>query len=111
MRSRPATESPDAELTDMNSHDDFQTDRARDLQVLARHIKWRLRERPFYIVFEDEIDRHWPLKMISDAEREKQIQDFAEFHGWKAFIHKTDSDRIRAIFLSKDTGSLSQNAK
>ena len=87
------------ELMNMDARDDSQVDQARSLETLARHIEWHLKERPFYIVFEDEIDRYWPTEKLTDTERERQIQAFAESHGWNAFIHNTDPDRTRAIFL------------
>jgi hypothetical protein len=83
----------------MNTHDDFQADQARDLETLARHIEWHLKERPFYVVFDDELQRYWPMEKIADPELERQIQAFAESHGWNVFIHNRDADRIRAIFL------------
>jgi len=83
----------------MDTQGDFQADQAGELDTLARHIEWHLKERPFYVVFEDELQRYWPTKKITDTERERQIQAFAESHGWNAFMHKTDFDRSRAIFL------------
>ena len=85
----------------MDSHDDFRAGQARDLETLARHIEWHLKERPFYILFEDVVERCWPTEKMSDSERERQIQAFAESHDWNAFIHNTDADRTRAIFLPK----------
>ena len=83
----------------MDTHDDVQADQARDLETLATHIEWHLKEKPFYIVFEDQIERYWPIESITDTEREGQIQAFAESHGWNAFMHRTNLDRTRAIFL------------
>jgi hypothetical protein len=83
----------------MDTRDDFQADQALGLETLARHIEWHLKEKPFHIVFEDDIERYWPIKKITDTERERQIQAFAESHGWNAFMHKSDFDRTRAIFL------------
>jgi hypothetical protein len=83
----------------METHDDFQADQLGVLETLARHIEWHLKGKPFYIVFEDEIQRYWPTEKINDSERERQIQAFAESHGWNAFMHKTHFDRTRAIFL------------
>jgi hypothetical protein len=85
----------------MDTRDDFQADQALALETLARHIQWHLKERPFYIVFEDEIERYWPMEKFADSERERQIQAFAESHGWNAFMHKTDFDRTRALFLPR----------
>jgi hypothetical protein len=83
----------------MGTHDDFETDQKRDLDALAIHIEWRLKDRCFCIVFEDQVERYWPSKRLTEMERERQIQAFAESHGWSAFMHKTDFDRTRAIFL------------
>jgi hypothetical protein len=81
----------------MDTHDDFQGDQARDLETLATHIEWHLKEKPFYIVFEDVC--YWPIENMTDTEREGQIRAFAESRGWNAFMHRTDLDRMRAIFL------------
>jgi 5S rRNA maturation endonuclease (ribonuclease M5) len=81
----------------MDIRDDLQADQAGEM--LARHIEWHLKGKPFHIVFEDEIERYWPIKNITDAERETQIRAFAESRGWNAFMHKTDLERTRAIFL------------
>jgi hypothetical protein len=83
----------------MDTHDDFQGDQARGLDALATHIEWNLTTRSFCIVFEDQVERYWPTEKLTDTEREKQIQAFAESHGWNAFMHKSDLDRVRAIFL------------
>ena len=83
----------------MDTYDDPQTDSVRDLETLARHIEWHLKGKPFFIVFEDEIEHYWPIEKMDDTEREMQIQAFAESHGWNAFMHRTDLDRTRAIFL------------
>ena len=62
----------------MDALDDFQADQLLDLETLAGHIEWHLKEKPFYIVFEDEIERYWPVKKLTATEREKQIQAFAK---------------------------------
>jgi hypothetical protein len=85
----------------MNIYGDFHVDQVRDLETFARHIEWHLKERRFYVAFEDELQRYWSTKEISDPELERQIQAFAESHGWNVFIHNTDADRTRAIFLPK----------
>ena len=83
----------------MQTHDDFHAGEDRDLDTLAIHIEWHLTGRSFCIVFEDQVERYWPTKELTDAEQKGQIQAFAESHGWNAFLHKTDVDRVRAIFL------------
>src|SRR5262249_30229508 len=88
----------------MDTSDEFQANQARDLETLARHIEWHLKEKPFYIVFEDQIERYWPIKSMTDSERERQIQAFAESHCWNAFMHRTDFDRTKAIFLPQRDG-------
>ena|SRR5215510_8914754 len=75
--------------------------RCPSLESLARHIEWHLKERPFYVVFEDELQRYWLTEKINDSELERQIQAFAESHGWNVFIHNTHADRTRAVFLAK----------
>jgi hypothetical protein len=68
------------------------------MKTLAEHIAQQLKNREFCIVFEDELDRCWPRKKLRRAERERQIQAFAESRGWSASIHDSDSGRTRAIF-------------
>ena len=85
----------------MDTHDDLQTDQPLDLEVLVRYVEWHLMGRSFCVVFEDQIDRYWPIKKMTDTERERQIQAFAESHGWNAFMHKTEADRTRAIFVAQ----------
>jgi hypothetical protein len=48
---------------------------------LAKRIVRDLEERHFCLVLEDELERCWPSEKIEPAEREKQIQTFAELHG------------------------------
>ena len=49
---------------------------------LAKHIERTLKERGFCVVFEDELERCWPSGEIKPADREEQIETFAESHGW-----------------------------
>ena len=83
----------------MDTYDDSLTNHKQDLDALAINIEWYLTGRSFCIVFEDQVDRYWPSKAFTDSERERQIQAFAESHGWNVFLHKSDVDRTRAIFL------------
>jgi hypothetical protein len=66
------------------------------MDKLARRVERDLEERHFCVVFEDEVERCWPSE--KPLERERQIQDFANSRGWKAFILDTDCGRTRAIF-------------
>jgi hypothetical protein len=68
------------------------------MDILAKHIERSLKERAFCLVLEDDLERCWPSEKIEDPEREKQIQAFAESHGWIASILNTDSGVMRAIF-------------
>jgi hypothetical protein len=68
------------------------------MKTLAEQIAQQLKNRAFCVVFEDELERCWPRKKNRRAERERQIQAFAESRGWSAFIHDSDSGQIRAIF-------------
>ena len=68
------------------------------MDELAKHIEQILKERGFYVVFEDELERCWSIEKIKRADREKQIQAFAKSHGWIVSILNTDSGAIRAIF-------------
>ena len=51
------------------------------METLTKHIERDLEERHFCLVLEDELERCWPSEKIEPAEREKQIQTFAELHG------------------------------
>jgi hypothetical protein len=68
------------------------------MKTLAKRIEQQLEKREFCVVFEDELERRWPREKLRHAERERQIQAFAESHGWSAFIHDFDSGHTRAIF-------------
>ena len=68
------------------------------MDTLVKYIERCLKEREFCLVYEDELERCWPSQKIERTEREKQIQTFAESHGWSAFILNTDSGLTRAIF-------------
>jgi hypothetical protein len=68
------------------------------MKTLAEHIEQQLGKREFCVVFEDELERCWPREKLSHTERDRQIQAFAESHGWIAFIHDSDSGRTRAVF-------------
>ena len=65
---------------------------------LAKRIEGSLEERGFCVVFEDELELCWPSEEIKPADREEQIETFAESHGWIVAILNTDSGVIRAIF-------------
>jgi hypothetical protein len=67
------------------------------MDELAKHIERSLKERGFYVVLEDELERRWPSEKIRRADREKQIQTFAKSRGWIVSILNTDSG-MRAIF-------------
>jgi hypothetical protein len=68
------------------------------MDTLANHIERCIERREFCLVFEEELERCWPSQRIERAEREEQIQTFAELHGWSAFILDTESGVTRAIF-------------
>jgi hypothetical protein len=67
------------------------------LDILASHIAQELEEREFCLVFETELERCWPNEKFEDAERQQEIEAFADAHGWNAFILTLDSG-LRAIF-------------
>jgi hypothetical protein len=67
------------------------------MDELAKHIEQSLKERGFCVVWADEVERCWPSENVEDADREEQIQTFAESRGWIVFVH-TDSGAMRAIF-------------
>ena len=67
------------------------------LKVLAEHIAQQLQERGFCVVFDGDLERCWPSSGMSQAERERKIQDFAESQGWTAAILEAGF-ATRAIF-------------
>jgi hypothetical protein len=67
------------------------------LKVLAEHIAQQLEERGFCVVFDGDLERCWPSSGMSQAERERKIQDFAESQGWTAAILEAGF-ATRAIF-------------
>jgi hypothetical protein len=67
------------------------------LKILAEHIAQQLNERGFCVVFEGDLERCWPSSGMSQAEREREIQDFAESQGWAAAILEAGFT-TRAIF-------------
>ena len=73
------------------------------LKALAAHIAAHLRGRAFCVVFEDDLERCWPSERVEPAEREKEIQFFAESQGWTAVILTGDSGS-RAIFRKLEQG-------
>jgi hypothetical protein len=66
------------------------------MDELAKHIERSLKERGFCVVFEDELERCWPIEKIKRADREKRIQTFAKSRRWIVSILNTDCGR--AIF-------------
>ena len=74
------------------------------MDELARHIERSLRERGFCVVLEDELERYWPSGKINGADREKEIESFAESRGWNVSILNTYSGVMRAIFERQAEG-------
>jgi hypothetical protein len=73
------------------------------LKVLAEHIAQQLKERAFCVVFDGDLERCWPSSGMSQAERERKIQDFAESQGWTAAILEAGF-ATRAIFQKAEPG-------
>ena len=71
------------------------------MDELAKHIERTLKEREFCVVFEDKLERCWPIEKIKRADREKQIQALAKSHGWIVSIPNTDYGVVRAIFTCR----------
>ena len=69
------------------------------MEILAKHVEQQLKRRGFCVVFEDEVERCWPMEKLGPMERKRQIEVFAESRGWNAFIHNSDFGPTRAIFL------------
>ena len=71
------------------------------LKTLAKHIATQLEERGFCVVFENDLQRCWPLELVTSSEREIAIQEFAESQGWTAAIRGSST---RAIFQKLEAG-------
>ena len=82
----------------MDTTNDLKIDQDGCFERLAKHIERNLKQREFCVLFEHDVDRYWPSQKIELAERERQIQAFANSRGWKAFILDTDCGRTRAVF-------------
>jgi hypothetical protein len=67
------------------------------MKILAKQIAAKIGERAFCVVFEDDLERCWPSSKMAEAQRNKEIQNFAESHGWTAAIRE-GSFGTRAIF-------------
>jgi len=67
------------------------------LEKLAEHIADELGERSFCLVFSPELEHRWPSQRIGPAEQERQIQTFAEYHGWSVSVLDVGYG-IKAIF-------------
>jgi muramoyltetrapeptide carboxypeptidase LdcA involved in peptidoglycan recycling len=74
------------------------------LKTLAKNVAARLRERAFCVVFEDDLDRCWPRRQMARAERQREIQGFAESQGWAAAIVEGGFG-TRAIFRKLEEGA------
>ena len=67
------------------------------MDELAELIERSVRQRGFCVVLEDELERCWPSGKTNRADREEDIESFAESHGWSVSIIDTDSGP-RAVF-------------
>jgi hypothetical protein len=71
------------------------------LKILAEHIAQQLEERGFCLVFNRDLERCWLSGRMTRAEREREIQAFAESQGWTAGI--LDAGFVtRAIFQKSE---------
>jgi hypothetical protein len=77
--------------------------RQRCLKTLAEYIAQQLKERGFCVVFDRDLERCWPSRGMSRAERDRKIQDLAESQGWAAAILDAEF-RTRAIFRKLELG-------
>jgi hypothetical protein len=75
------------------------------VKTLAKHVGAQLGERAFCVIFEDDLERCWPLKDMSRSERETGIQSFAESQGWSAAILEGGFG-TRAIFQTLTPASV-----
>jgi hypothetical protein len=60
---------------------------AKIVDALLRHIDERLRSRKFCVIFENELQRVWPVDKSEQLKRDAAIQEFARAHGLSATIH------------------------
>jgi len=67
------------------------------MKTLTKDIAAKLGEGAFCVVFEDDLERCWPSNKMPEAKRRKEIQNFAESHGWTAAILE-GAFGTRAIF-------------
>jgi hypothetical protein len=67
------------------------------LKTLAECIALQLQEREFCVIFDRDLERCWPSSRMARAEREREIQSFAESPGWTAAIVEGGFG-VRAIF-------------
>jgi hypothetical protein len=74
------------------------------VETLAKHIAAHLEEQAFCLVFEDDLERCWPRREMARAEREREIQSFAESRGWAAAIVEGGFG-TRAIFRGLEPGA------
>ena len=68
------------------------------MEALTKRIEHDLEERHFCVVFEDEVERCWPMEKLGPIERDGEIQAFAKSHGWNASVHNSEGFS-RVIFL------------
>jgi hypothetical protein len=73
------------------------------VKTLAENVAAHLGERAFCVVFEDDLERCWPIKTVKRADREKEIHSFAKSQGWTAVILTADSG-TRALFRKLEQG-------
>jgi hypothetical protein len=82
------------------------------LKLLAEHIAQQLNERGFCVVFDRDLERCWSSGKMTRAEREREIQAFAESQGWSAAILNAGfpmSARFQKPELSIDAESVTIN--
>jgi hypothetical protein len=73
------------------------------MRRLAERVSVHLKERAFCVVFEDDLQRCWPNSAAAGTERDREIQAFAESHGWAAVIIESGFG-MRAIFYRLEPG-------
>ena len=82
--------------------------KSADVRKLATQIAECLKERSYCLVFEADLQRYWPPEKMDCAEQEKQIQAFAHFRGWQAFVFPVESG-VRAIFRKQSVNIVAAN--
>ena len=81
----------------MDTTNDFRVGQNQGLETLAKRIERQLKQRGFFVIFEEDVEQCWPGEKIKPAERLNQIEAFAKSRGWSASILNTEIGGTRVI--------------